>query len=458
VAARLIEENRIRYVPKTVGSRWLRLRKALEAAEDERLDDELSDWHVGEVSGVFSCSMMMSDPRLTEKQDELLHESIKLIDEKLEVEFEKLKERKWREVSINFAARLEKEMKIYGKKYTAKACKERMEGLQDGTASLPIELDPDQEGRKKTSEARIAAAKKARRERVAEQQRAEDEKTTRLEKKKVDDAEKERKRIAETHERAAEKAAEARMKKDRKQAVTDQKAKKQAVLAQIKAQEEWLKTKARVEREILARLSGKPPPRVRHSRRRRSGRDSTAEGDEDDGDQADGSDNDDDEPAVDFEEDEEQGQLGDISDYLANTVASPASGPASAVDAPKAAGKAEVTKETLLNPRSILTDSELDVLLFERKLARRSVRETHPEVVARLAAADEAISAPELVDRLRTDFLKTNGNREAKIRRLRESDAGKSAAGAAGVTATDLEFRKGYEGYSGVHSSLLGDE
>lgn len=39
----------MRYEPKTVGSRWLRLRKLLERIENERLDDELSDWHEGEV-------------------------------------------------------------------------------------------------------------------------------------------------------------------------------------------------------------------------------------------------------------------------------------------------------------------------------------------------------------------------------------------------------------------------
>lgn len=50
VSSKLIQEGRIRYVPKTVGSRWIRLRKALEQAENEKLDDELSDWHVGEVS------------------------------------------------------------------------------------------------------------------------------------------------------------------------------------------------------------------------------------------------------------------------------------------------------------------------------------------------------------------------------------------------------------------------
>ena len=50
VSQKLLQENRVRYLPKTVASRYLRLRKVLEEAEDNRLDDELSDWHVGEVS------------------------------------------------------------------------------------------------------------------------------------------------------------------------------------------------------------------------------------------------------------------------------------------------------------------------------------------------------------------------------------------------------------------------
>jgi hypothetical protein len=49
VANKLKEEGRMRYVGKTVGSRWLRLRKVLEERDEERLDDEMSDWHVGEV-------------------------------------------------------------------------------------------------------------------------------------------------------------------------------------------------------------------------------------------------------------------------------------------------------------------------------------------------------------------------------------------------------------------------
>ena len=50
VAAKLVEEGRMRYVPKTIGSRYNRLRKTIEEAEEEKLDDELSDWHVDEVS------------------------------------------------------------------------------------------------------------------------------------------------------------------------------------------------------------------------------------------------------------------------------------------------------------------------------------------------------------------------------------------------------------------------
>lgn len=66
VAQRLMDEGRVRYVPKTVGSRWLRLRKALQEAEDEKLDDELSDWHIGEVRiPVFSeLSMFANNHRM----------------------------------------------------------------------------------------------------------------------------------------------------------------------------------------------------------------------------------------------------------------------------------------------------------------------------------------------------------------------------------------------------------
>lgn len=53
VARKLIEEGRVRYVPKTIASRYVRLKQIKDQREDDRLDDELSDWHVGEVC-IFS--------------------------------------------------------------------------------------------------------------------------------------------------------------------------------------------------------------------------------------------------------------------------------------------------------------------------------------------------------------------------------------------------------------------
>ena len=55
VAHMLIHEGRVRYVPKTVGSRWLRLRKVQAQHDEDKLDDELSDWHIGDVR-ISSCA------------------------------------------------------------------------------------------------------------------------------------------------------------------------------------------------------------------------------------------------------------------------------------------------------------------------------------------------------------------------------------------------------------------
>lgn len=49
VATRLINDGRTAYDPKSISSRWQRMRKCVQAAEDELLDEELTDWHEGEV-------------------------------------------------------------------------------------------------------------------------------------------------------------------------------------------------------------------------------------------------------------------------------------------------------------------------------------------------------------------------------------------------------------------------
>lgn len=50
IARRLADEGRVAYNPKTIGTRWARLRKAIERRNDELLDAELTDWHDGDVS------------------------------------------------------------------------------------------------------------------------------------------------------------------------------------------------------------------------------------------------------------------------------------------------------------------------------------------------------------------------------------------------------------------------
>lgn len=53
VSNRLVEEGRQQLSAKTISTRWLRLKKIVERKEEERLDDELSDWHIGEASITF---------------------------------------------------------------------------------------------------------------------------------------------------------------------------------------------------------------------------------------------------------------------------------------------------------------------------------------------------------------------------------------------------------------------
>lgn len=49
IAARLREEGRVNYHFKTISSRWVRIKHALEKKQDQDLDDQLTDWHEGDV-------------------------------------------------------------------------------------------------------------------------------------------------------------------------------------------------------------------------------------------------------------------------------------------------------------------------------------------------------------------------------------------------------------------------
>jgi hypothetical protein len=50
IAQRLADEGRTVYNPKTIGTRWARLKKVKQAEADKLLDADLTDWHEGDVS------------------------------------------------------------------------------------------------------------------------------------------------------------------------------------------------------------------------------------------------------------------------------------------------------------------------------------------------------------------------------------------------------------------------
>ncbi|EMC92893.1 hypothetical protein BAUCODRAFT_114891, partial [Baudoinia panamericana UAMH 10762] len=230
VADKLVEENRIRYVPKSIGARWLRLRKLFEQVENERLDDELSDWHIGE--------------------DHHLHESVKHAEKEFERDLKRLEDRKWAQIAKLLEGRLKR------KKYSGKACRERFAGLTNGDALLPIELDPDQEGRERMREDRIAAAKALRAQHTTKAQLTEIEKQRRAKERKAEAQEKARISKTKERERKAAKLAKERVKVDRAAARIAIREAKKAATSQFRLEEQWQTDRQKAERQIYAKLTG----------------------------------------------------------------------------------------------------------------------------------------------------------------------------------------------------------
>nr|OQO26540.1 hypothetical protein B0A51_08787 [Rachicladosporium sp. CCFEE 5018] len=153
VATQLAKEGRVKYNARTISGRWQRIRKVLEEKEEEQLDDELTDWHEGEV-----------------RSDDTLETVIQQVERKIQQEKDRLDARKWREISQHFAN------VTLTRKYTANACEERWHALMTGTADLPIEQDPDKEGRARRREQRQLERQARRAMAAAEAQEVEDSK------------------------------------------------------------------------------------------------------------------------------------------------------------------------------------------------------------------------------------------------------------------------------------------
>ena len=334
---------------------------------------------------------------------------------------------KWKKVSDLLAQELKE------RKYSAKACEQRFDGLLDGTALPPIELDPDQEGRKKLREARIAKDTRARAEIKEAARRAEEEKDLKAQFAKDEKERKQKEKHEQKAARDADKAEEKRIAEERRTGkVLERKAKAEAA---ERAKEEALEKKQVAESEdrVYRYYTGKPVKRKHVVLRTYDGDDiSERDADEDYGSDMSGSEEEDeDEATIDIDD---TPACDNIKEKTSTTIFTPA----------------KVTKKTLLNPRSVMTMGELTALLHTRGLPRRGAGETHPQIVARLAAADNALSVTKLKALLESHFDKRKGNKDLYIERLRVHDAEKSEAAQKGIKSTNLEFKKGYEGYSGV--------
>jgi len=49
IAEHLSKQNRVQYDHKTIATRFIRIKRAISARQDERLEEGLTDWHEGEV-------------------------------------------------------------------------------------------------------------------------------------------------------------------------------------------------------------------------------------------------------------------------------------------------------------------------------------------------------------------------------------------------------------------------
>nr|POE89788.1 hypothetical protein CFP56_20257 [Quercus suber] len=368
-------------------------------------------------------------------QDTHLATSYARADEKFEEEVKKLQVKKWKDVSLNLE-------RILGKrKYSAKACKERHEANELGTALLPIELDPDPEGRRILRDDRRKAARELRAEQMEMAARkASGSRRTDAEKQRARD-EKERQHLLEKHKRDALKAQLAQIRRDRADALVRKREARQIARDRYRLESEWQRAKANAERTIYKNLTGKYLLGLRPSR-------SSSMHQHDVNESAFFTD-----PEVDPDEaDDENVPVGVDSDDADEMLTSKQ---CLQVIPRTLVPKIPVSKETLCNARSVMSMAELEVILHERGLRRRAPREQHAQLVARLAYEDTQLTSAQLSELLGRYFDKGKGSKMSKYRRLQEHNAKHSANGEKGITAADPDFMKGYEGYADEFRYLL---
>ncbi|GAB7362047.1 hypothetical protein MBLNU230_g2081t1 [Neophaeotheca triangularis] len=434
VAHKLRQEGRKRTTKNAVNNRWIKLRKALAEREEELLDDELSDWHADE--------------------DEKLHNAHMLVQDKLHKEIEAIKARMWKEVSTDLAKRMER------RKYTAKACQERFEGLVDGSALTPIELDSDQEGRDVLRQTRITEAKRIRDDHYYDLHCAHNQQLADIAAAKSKKGSKKHEYLAEIKKRQDEKAAMERVKQERKES---QRAKQELLeeKQRCKDEQQWPEMLLNAELEalddLLRRPAGTSAKEAKLERRQ-----SSVNLSDDTIDLASSLAGEDEDDAIARAQilsrivcDQLSRSLGLVHNLAISPLPIVQKKPAPTFGLKATPGSIPISRESLLNPRSIMPADELEILFKERNLPRRSKTETQPQMVARLAFEDEALTQRGLLDLLAKYFDKGKAGKDNLIWRLQNYDVNNCESTLLGSSSDDIGFMLGYEGYTGEFRYLV---
>ncbi|KAI9713292.1 MAG: hypothetical protein M1828_001465 [Chrysothrix sp. TS-e1954] len=145
IQARLIVEGRTRYSERTISTRHARLRRFQRAYQNLLLDEELTDWHEGD-DDVLKAAYVESEPTLNQLLDDV-------------------RNKHWQQVSEQVAERMGGVAR-----FSQKACQERFAALENDTARIPPELDPDQVNRQYERSEKQKANAKRRAERLLKEQ------------------------------------------------------------------------------------------------------------------------------------------------------------------------------------------------------------------------------------------------------------------------------------------------
>ncbi|KAH9871817.1 hypothetical protein J1614_006074 [Plenodomus biglobosus] len=207
IADRLAQNGGIRYDPKSISTRIMRIRLAQAANVDFLLAEGYKEWEI--------------------QDDNLLMQAFAIADIETNYEIERIRAWRFRKVS-EYMRRLNKDAL-----FSAKACRERYNAITGGTAAIPTEEDDDPDTRRAEREAFCFARQEARNKEKAEKDAKEA-----LELKAKEDA---KAALAQRSEEVANRIAE-------KQEGIAQRLMKRAANAQIRAQNATANKTAKIQR------------------------------------------------------------------------------------------------------------------------------------------------------------------------------------------------------------------